>query len=286
MLGRKHAIKTDEMSGNEHPPPRVYLAGPEVFLAFDLARDVADRKKAICRKYGFEGVFPYDVEVKRSEGCHGKQFAMMISEKDECLVRSCEIVVANITPFRSISGDVGTVFEMGYARGLGKVNSAALGRFSPPKTSWCLPIPMTIETTRWSTVSCAEKSDALQARVKDSVSDGLMVEDFGCVDNLMLDGGCASSGGERRVGDTPNFSNDRILHFSKKSRFRRYCGCRICCGGSQHRSHNFRAMRHARQNKNLAPHYRRDTQDENEPHESRDRRGENAFGGSTIFFSS
>ena len=40
---------------------RIYLAGPDVF-----ARDpflLAARKKAICAKYGFEGVFPMDNEV-------------------------------------------------------------------------------------------------------------------------------------------------------------------------------------------------------------------------------
>lgn len=40
---------------------RIYLAGPEVFLL--NAKEIGKRKKALCRKYGFEGVFPLDVEV-------------------------------------------------------------------------------------------------------------------------------------------------------------------------------------------------------------------------------
>ena len=41
--------------------PKMVLAGPEVFLP-DLL--VAARKKnELCRKYGFEGVFPLDNEI-------------------------------------------------------------------------------------------------------------------------------------------------------------------------------------------------------------------------------
>ena len=39
---------------------RVYLAGPEVFLA--NAREIGARKRAICARYGLVGVFPGDEE--------------------------------------------------------------------------------------------------------------------------------------------------------------------------------------------------------------------------------
>jgi nucleoside 2-deoxyribosyltransferase len=35
---------------------RVYLAGPEVFLA--NAREIGVRKRAICERYGLVGIFP------------------------------------------------------------------------------------------------------------------------------------------------------------------------------------------------------------------------------------
>ena len=39
---------------------RVYLAGPDVFLA--NARDIGARKRAICERHGLIGVFPGDEE--------------------------------------------------------------------------------------------------------------------------------------------------------------------------------------------------------------------------------
>ena len=38
----------------------VYLAGPEVFLV--NAREIGERKKELCEKYGFQGHFPLDGE--------------------------------------------------------------------------------------------------------------------------------------------------------------------------------------------------------------------------------
>ena len=39
---------------------RVYLAGPDVFLA--NAREIGARKRAICERHGLVGVFPADEE--------------------------------------------------------------------------------------------------------------------------------------------------------------------------------------------------------------------------------
>ena len=40
---------------------KIYLAGPEVFLPHAI--EIGQRKKALCRQYGFEGLFPFDNEV-------------------------------------------------------------------------------------------------------------------------------------------------------------------------------------------------------------------------------
>src|SRR3954471_17847562 len=42
-------------------PPRVYLAGPDVFLRDPLTAAAA--KKQLCASYGFVGVFPLDAEL-------------------------------------------------------------------------------------------------------------------------------------------------------------------------------------------------------------------------------
>lgn len=97
--------------------PRVYLAGPDVFL-IDPA-DLLGRKQRLCRRYGFLGLSPLDTEVnlrtssKRSTG-------LAISNANEELIRSCQLLIANLTPFRGPSADVGTAYELGFARALGR----------------------------------------------------------------------------------------------------------------------------------------------------------------------
>jgi nucleoside 2-deoxyribosyltransferase len=98
-------------------PIRVYLAGPEVFLG--NAKEIGKSKKALCKNYGFEGVFPLDVEVEVKDKST-RDAGLCISSVNENLIKSCEIVIANITPFRGPSADVGTVYEMGFAHALGK----------------------------------------------------------------------------------------------------------------------------------------------------------------------
>ena len=99
------------------PPKRVYLAGPEVFLS--NAKEVGKCKKALCRKYGFEGVFPLDVEADLG-GKSPKEIGLCISGVNEALIKNCDIVIANLTPFRGPSADVGTAYEIGFAHALGK----------------------------------------------------------------------------------------------------------------------------------------------------------------------
>lgn len=40
------------------------------------------------------------------------------SAVNENLIETCEIVIANLTPFRGPSADVGTAYEMGFAHAL------------------------------------------------------------------------------------------------------------------------------------------------------------------------
>lgn len=99
-----------------NPTPRVYLAGPEVFLPDPLA--VARAKKDLCGEYGLEGVFPLDSELDLARLPKREQ-AHAISQANEELLRGCDALVANLTPFRGPSADPGTVYELGLARGLG-----------------------------------------------------------------------------------------------------------------------------------------------------------------------
>src|SRR5258708_1028231 len=44
-------------------PPAAYLAGPEVFLPD--AAEIGRRKKELCRRHGFEGLYPLDAPAPR-----------------------------------------------------------------------------------------------------------------------------------------------------------------------------------------------------------------------------
>jgi nucleoside 2-deoxyribosyltransferase len=147
--------------------PRVYLAGPDVFLAAAVARGA--EKKRLCEKYGFEGVFPLDAELVATTP---RATGLAISAANEALIRSSELVIANMTPFRGPSADVGTAYEMGYARALGK----------------------RVLAYTESTLSFAPRSRAfLAARGElaadgERETDGTSIESFDLADNLMLAG--------------------------------------------------------------------------------------------------
>lgn len=127
---------------------KAYLAGPEVFLPD--AAEIGRAKKAICQAHGFEGLYPVDDSAPEE----GPDAARRIFAANDALIRSCDLVIANLTPFRSVSADVGTAVEVGMAFALGK------------------PV-----------FAYSNEKRLLRERVP---PDGMLVEDFGGFDNLML----------------------------------------------------------------------------------------------------
>lgn len=96
--------------------PTIYLAGPEVF--FPNALEIGDQKKKICTSYGFDAHFPLDrlPDVGRDPLDVAKQiFSICLEMMDDS-----DLVVANMTPFRGVSMDVGTAIELGYMYAQGK----------------------------------------------------------------------------------------------------------------------------------------------------------------------
>jgi len=165
---------------------RVYLAGPEVFLK--NAKEIGERKKELCRKYGFEGVFPLDNEVD-AENMSPRETGLCISGLNEALIRTCDVVVANMTPFRGPSADVGTAYEMGFAHALGKKVFAytnATAAFT--------------ERTVKSLNSQVERAE--DGRLRDA--EGMFIEENEMNDNLMLDGCVHASTGGLVVREAPH----------------------------------------------------------------------------------
>jgi len=145
--------------------PEVYLAGPEVFLPDPWAR--AAEMKAICARLGAVGWFPMDNQGDVADP-DPDRMAAKICAADEALVARCDAIVANMTPFRGPSMDAGTCYEMGLAKGLGK-----------------LVVGWTEDPRRWQ-----EKVAAVSPLTPEGEwfrdRDGNLCRDFGLIDNLMM----------------------------------------------------------------------------------------------------
>lgn len=163
---------------------RVYLAGPEVFLP--NARKVLDRKIALTRAAGLIPVTPGDLEIPKAPT--KRQFGENISAVDEAMMNSAQAVIANLTPFRGLHADTGTVFELGYMCGQGKAAFA----YSNVKANHYQRI---VDYYGGKIVTGPD------GRLRGP--DGLSVEDFDMNENLMLDGGIASRGGSWITQDAP-----------------------------------------------------------------------------------
>ncbi|MBN9073356.1 MAG: nucleoside 2-deoxyribosyltransferase [Rhizobiales bacterium] len=155
---------------------KVYLAGPEVFIP--NARMVLDEKIELTRAYGFVPVCPGDLETPAS--LTGKARGLATSEINERLMLSADFIIANLTPFRGIAADVGTVYELGFMCGRGcpayAFTNIAVGHYERVKDYYGGDL----------------RTDELGA-VRGP--DGLELETYDMTDNLMLDGGIESRKG-------------------------------------------------------------------------------------------
>ena len=153
---------------------RIYLAGPDVFLR--NATELFAKKKAICAAHGFTGVSPLDNELDLS-GQSKAEAAMNVSRGNERTMDDCDLIVANMTPFRGPSTDVGTAYEMGYMRAQGKPVFAYTNNSEDYLTRVAHHFGVSV------------KSLALRSGtdVRDD-PDGMYIEPFGLRDNLMLIG--------------------------------------------------------------------------------------------------
>lgn len=159
---------------------RVYLAGPELFLPDADAMFAA--KKSLCARHGLIGVAPLD---DPPGGCPDPEPLprwQAIYQCNETHLRCCDVLIANLTPFRGISADPGTVFELGFMRALGR----PVFGYSTTAT------PFSARTSR--AVGAAGGASGTD-------HEGLSIEDFGLADNLMIDGAIAASGGRFVVAD-------------------------------------------------------------------------------------
>jgi nucleoside 2-deoxyribosyltransferase len=142
---------------------RVYLAGPDVFYPDVFNRSEILKKQ--CAKYGLEGVFPLDADIKLEEPLNQEKNGYTIFRGNIGLIKSCDAVLANMIPFRGPSVDAGTAFEMGCGFALGLV-----------------------------VVGYTPRDGIYKNRIVEDIDNpgfdnlGLQIEDFHMKDNLMIHG--------------------------------------------------------------------------------------------------
>ncbi|MEM8665420.1 MAG: nucleoside 2-deoxyribosyltransferase [Pseudomonadota bacterium] len=158
--------------------PRVYIAGPDVFLPDAAA--ALQRKKAICAQFGLEGVTPFDNEVAHDPAAQ-HSVAQQIYAANRDFMHGCAGCIANASPFRGLSIDPGTAFEIGYM--------CALGR-----TVFAYSIDARLYEER---VAAAAEEPSVRAHT----DGGFVTETFGLPDNLMLPFGVLESGGAFLVAE-------------------------------------------------------------------------------------
>ena len=156
---------------------KIYLAGPDVFL--EDAKAIAEQKRAICARHGFEGRFPLDGDLDL-KGLSKREAGFAIFRANRQMMDDCDLVIANMTPFRGPSMDVGTAFEIGYMAGRGK-----------PVLGYTNVTALFADRTR------AFLGPDLTHRPSDGQpadANHMAIEDFDQVDNLMLESAIVEAG--------------------------------------------------------------------------------------------
>ncbi|MGJ4929329.1 nucleoside 2-deoxyribosyltransferase [Bradyrhizobium sp. HKCCYLS2038] len=141
---------------------KIYLAGPDVFLPDAI--EIGRRKAAICERHGLTGLFPLDNSIDLAASDASRQIFL----GNEAMMEGADAIIANLTPFRGPGADAGTVYELGYMAGRGKL---CLGYCNDP----------TLYSDRARRFTTVTEQDG---RLVDA--ENLTVEDFGLPDNLMM----------------------------------------------------------------------------------------------------
>lgn len=173
--------------------PRIYLAGPEVFLPH--AKLVGAEKARLCADAGFEGCFPLD-NVLDLAGLTKHRQAMKILVANEALMRSCDLIIANATPFRGVAMDSGTAYEVGFMRALGK--------------------PVFVYTNAPSDYAARANAHRRAPRPsEDCDRPEYEVEDFDLAENLMIASAAEASGLHIVRGSVPSAPMDDLAAFRR-----------------------------------------------------------------------
>ncbi|MDD4617021.1 MAG: nucleoside 2-deoxyribosyltransferase [Alphaproteobacteria bacterium] len=193
------------------PEVHAYLAGPDVF--YPKAKEIGEAKKAKLSEVGIFGHFPFDNTVDASD--HSHKAAMSIGKGDEGMMLACclpgrfGIILANMTPYRSPSMDVGTAFEVGFMSALAEIkdNILIIGYTDDPRPFEA----RVIDDYYGGKDNVTEQDGVLRG------PDGMEIEAFGGAENLMLTHAIEKTGGsivnsfEEAVALARRLADERII---------------------------------------------------------------------------
>lgn len=175
--------------------PRIYMAGPDVFMPYPL--HMAECKKEILARYGIEGAFPFDNEIK-DIGTYPdkKSVAREIARLNFEMMDRCEGCIAHLTPYSGPSADVGTVGEVHYMF----AQSKPVFGYSNDARSFYEIVRDDVYRGR-----VFEMADEKGNPTGFKTLSGITVENYGLPDNLMVDYAIEASGGTfRRIQAPPH----------------------------------------------------------------------------------
>lgn len=98
---------------------KIYLAGPDVFREDAIKH--FETLKELCIKWGFFGLAPLDNTIEIStDKLNTTEHSKAIFISNVYLIKECDIILANLEPFRGACIDDGTAWEIGCGYALDK----------------------------------------------------------------------------------------------------------------------------------------------------------------------
>ena len=143
---------------------KAYIAGSHVFWPKHEQEEFYNTVEQLSEKYGFEPLVPKDGDVIADSKA---KLAMLIYQKNVHMIKEADLVIADITSFRGVSADAGTIYEIGYARALNK-----------PVVMW------TADSFKGKPIEYKDRCNWVSFESVCAWDNS--VEDFGLVDNLMI----------------------------------------------------------------------------------------------------
>jgi nucleoside 2-deoxyribosyltransferase len=158
--------------------PRIYIAGPDIYHPQNL--EIAESKKSICARYGLDAVLATDFLAGVQFVGKAADAAPLFRERLK-IIRGCDALIADMTPFRGPGMDPACALEMGIMAGLDR-----------PVVGYTLdPTPY------------ADRMSRLHVEIDESLTrvgprlvapSGMVIEDFSLPDAVMTAGAALARG--------------------------------------------------------------------------------------------